>query len=214
MTALTRFTRRLSANRSGVALTEFAFALPILMTMCLTGAELTNYITTKQRVSQLALQLADDAARMGNGTQLAAKTVSENDINDIFIGANLQAGGLDLQHRGRVILSSLEPLANPNTTSRFKIAWQRCYGAVAHASTYGTAGQTNLNGMGPAGRQVTALDDGATMFIEVYYRYKPLIGLGSLAPTSTFTEIASMTVRDRRDLTQIYNTNNATPSTC
>lgn len=215
MTALARFARRLRADRGGVALIEMAISLPVLMAMCLTGAELTNYITTKQRVSQLALQLADDAARMGNGSQLAAKTVTETDINDILTGAQLQSGGLDLRTRGRVILSSLEPVAVPNTTSRFKIAWQRCYGLqTTHASTYGTAGQTNLAGMGPAGRQVTALDDGATMFVEIYYTYQPLIGLGSLAPTTTFTEIASMTVRDRRDLSQVYNPNGAVAATC
>ena len=57
-----------------------------------------------------------------------------------------------------------------------------------------------MTGMGPAGRQVSAQDDNATMFVEVFYTYKPLVGLGTLAPTTTFTEIASMSVRDRRDL--------------
>ena len=212
---LLAFARRLRADTRGLALLEFAFVLPILVLMSLTGAELTNYITVKMRMSQLALQIADDAGRMGSGSQLAAKSITETDINDLFIGANLQSGELSLQTNGRVVLSSLEPMANPNTTSKYKIRWQRCYGAkTTYTPAYGTAGQTNLTGMGPAGRQVGAQDDNATMFVEVYYVYQPLIGLGTRAPSSNFTEIASMAVRDRRDMTQIYNTAGATIASC
>jgi Flp pilus assembly protein TadG len=211
--------RRLGADTSGVAMLEFALTLPVLLTLSLTGAELTNYITTKMRISQIALHLADNAARIGSGTQLSLKTISEADINDLFIGANLQSGELGLQTYGRIILSSLEPVANPNTNAKFKIAWQRCYGAkTAHASTYGTvANSSNVNGMGPTGRQTVAPDGGAAMFVEVYYEYQPLVK-SSLAPSSNFTEIASMMVRDRRDTTGgtngVYQVAGVTASTC
>jgi Flp pilus assembly protein TadG len=214
------FLARLQRDTSGLALLEFAFVLPIFITMSLTGAELTNYITTKMRISQIALQLADDAARMGSGSQLSAKTISETDINDLFTGAQLQSGEIDLKTNARVILSDVEPMASPNTTSKYKIGWQRCYGsktspaAPAAPAYYPRSLATNINGVGAANRLVGAQDDNATMFVEVYYVYKPLIGLGSLAPTTSFTEIASMSVRDRRDLTQIYNTEKATVSSC
>jgi Flp pilus assembly protein TadG len=210
------FVRRLRHDKSGLALLEFAFALPIFMIMALTGAEMTNYITTKMRASQLALQLADNAARMGNSTSAQLQVqISEADINDLFTGAQLQSGEMDLTTNGRVILSSLEPVASPNTTSKYKIRWQRCFGLKTHPSTYGAAGDTNLTGMGPLGppsRQVTAQDDNATMFVELYYVYKPLIGLGTLAPNTTFTEIASMAVRDRRDLSDDSTTTNLHPN--
>lgn len=217
MTTFRLFCERMRALRGatrGVALLEFALSLPILLTMSLTGAELTNYITTRMRISQIALHLADNAARIGSGSQLAAQTITETDINDLLTGANLQSGELALFTNGRVIISDLEPVANPNTTSKYKIVWQRCKGAkTTHASTYGLAGATNLNGMGPAGRQATAPDNGATMFVEVYYVYQPLVKT-SLSPTSDMTEVASMMVRDTRDLTQIYNTAGATVSSC
>ena len=204
--------RRLRDNRSGVALLEFALSLPILLLLSLTGAELTNYITTRMRVAQIALHLADNAARIGSGSQLAAKTITETDINDLFTGANLQSGELALGTNGRVILSDLE--ADSAHTGKYKIKWQRCYGAkTGHASTYGVTNDDNLTGMGPSGRQATAPSGGATMFVEVYYEYQPLVK-SSLSPTSNMTEIASMMVRDTRDLTQIYNTANATISSC
>jgi Flp pilus assembly protein TadG len=207
---------RLRDDRSGLALLEFAFVLPVFLVMSLTGAELTNYVTVKMRVSQLALHLADDAARMGNGNQLAAKTITETDINDLFTGAQLQSGELDLRTNGRVILTDLEPTASPNTAGTYKIGWRRCYGLkTSYARQYPTgSGTTGLTGIGPTGRQVTAQDDNATMFVEVFYTYVPLVGGGTLAPTTTFTEVASMAVRDRRDLTQVYNTAGATVATC
>lgn len=189
--------RRLRHDRSGLALIEFALIFPVLLTLSLTGAELTSYIITKMQVSQLALMLADNAARMGSGSPLAAKKITELDINDLFIGANLQSGGLNLQKNGRVILSSLEQ--DPANAGKFRIAWQRCYGAKTRASSYGTMPTGNMTGMGPAGRQVTAQDNNATMFVEVYYVYSPLVS-ASLVPSATLTEIASMAVRDRRDL--------------
>ena len=88
--------RRLRDDRSGLALIEFAYSLPLLTTMTMAGAELTNFTTTKMRVSQLALHVADNAARMGTGDILALKTISETQINDVFAGANLQGGRLNL----------------------------------------------------------------------------------------------------------------------
>lgn len=210
-----RFLARLQADTSGLALLEFAFALPILLVMSLSGAEMTNYITTKMRMSQVALHLADNAARIGTGSQLVAKTITEADINDLFVGANLQGGELNLQANGRIIVTSLEPTANPNTAGTYKIGWRRCYGAkTTYARQYPSgSGTTGLTGLGPTGRQVTAPDNGATMFIELYYEYKPILQT-SLSPATSMTEIASMIVRDRRDLTQVYPVAGVTASTC
>ncbi|MDB5698314.1 MAG: tight adherence protein TadE [Alphaproteobacteria bacterium] len=203
----------LARDRRAVAYIEFAYSLPMFLTLMLGGAEISNYITTKMRLSQLALHLADHASRIGSGTQLAAKTITETQINDVLTGAGFESGGLSIYSKGRVIISSLEPVASPNTTSRYKIGWQRCRGIKNVTSTYGNSGDTNMTGMGPAGRQVIAPDDGGTMFVELYFEYKPLIA-NSWAPTLTFREIASMPIRDRRDMTQIYNSENATQHLC
>lgn len=216
MTLISNLRRRLARLRddtSGLALLEFAFSLPIVLVMSLTGAEITNYIVTKMRISQISLHLADNAARIGAGSQLQAKTISETQINDLLTGAQLQSGDLDLYRNGRVIISSIEPVANPNSNNKYKITWQRCKGEKAHLSTYGVAGDTNIDGIGPPNRMAIAVDSGAAMFVEVYYEYKPLIK-SSLAPSPNMIEIASMMVRDRRDLSNIYNTENAPVASC
>ncbi|MES2442580.1 MAG: pilus assembly protein [Pseudomonadota bacterium] len=222
-TRLAAFAARFRRDTSGVALLEFALTLPVLLLLSLTGAELTNYITTKMRISQISLHLADNAARIGSGTQLSLKTISESDINDLFIGANMQSGELALRTNGRIILSSVEP--DPSNTGKYKIVWQRCYGLkTTHASTYGVAGASNLTGVGPAGRQTVAPASGVAMFVEVYYVYQPLVK-ASIAPNTDMTEIASMMVRDRRDTSDdtattnlhpkgVYKVTGVTASTC
>lgn len=209
--------RRLRDDTRGLALLEFAFFVPIFLTMCLAGTELTNYIITRMRISQIALHLSDNAARMGAGSMLAAKTISESDINDVLVGAGWQSGELDLFKNGRVIISSVEPMANPNTNKRYKIGWQRCRGdKTTHVSQFGVAGQpsgTNLTGVGPTGQKITAPDDGGTMFVEVFYEYQPIVKT-SLSPSTTMTEVASMMIRDRRDMTTIYNAEKVAKSTC
>jgi Flp pilus assembly protein TadG len=229
---LIRRARMLGRDTSGTALLEFAFMLPILLTMSLTGAELTNYIITRMRISQMALHLADNAARIGSGSQLQAKTISEADINDLFTGAQLQSGELDLKSNGRVILSDVEPTASGAST--YKLGWQRCYGSKSYyVPVYppANADKSNLPGIGPAGRQTIAPDGGVAMFVEVYYEYKPLVKT-SLSPSTTMVEIASMMVRDRRDTSDdsknadgttnpnplhpngVYKVAGVTPSTC
>jgi hypothetical protein len=230
---LLRKIAKFRSDTSGLALLEFAFMLPIFLTISLTGAELTNFVITKMRISQIALHLADNSARIGTGSQLEAKTITESDINDLLIGAQYQSGELDLFAKGRVILSSVEPVASPNTTNKFKIRWQRCKGSKTHASSYGVAGATNLDGMGPVNRMAMPAEDGVAMFVEVYYEYTPLVKT-SLSP-GNMTEIASMMVRDRRDTSSdtrivvngveqnnpdpqhpdgLYKVTGVTPSTC
>jgi len=214
--------RRLGADASGVALLEFALTLPVLLLLSLTGAELTNYITTRMRISQVSLHVADNAARIGSGTQLSLKTITEADINDLFIGAGLQSGELDLHKNGRVFLTSLEP--DPDHSGKYRVRWRRCYGLkTSHQPLYppkvgsSPAPTTNLTGIGPVGRQVIAPPEGVTMFVEVYYEYQPLVR-SALAPSSNMTEIASMMVRDRRDTTGgtngVYAVAGVTASTC
>ena len=232
---LLRRTRALGRDTSGLALLEFAFTMPILLAMSLTGAELTNYIVTRMRVSQMALHLADNAARIGSGSQLEAKKITEADINDLFTGAQLQSGELDLRLNGRVILTDLEPTASGAST--YKIGWKRCYGAkLDYIPKYppATANKASLDGIGPNGRKTIAPDSGVAMFVELFYVYKPLVQ-SSLAPSADMIEIASMMVRDRRDTSDdttivvngvtttnpnplhpkgVYKVNGVTPSTC
>ncbi|MXO72238.1 TadE/TadG family type IV pilus assembly protein [Alteraurantiacibacter buctensis] len=204
---------RLRGCTAGLAATEFALTFPIILALGLTGLELCNRTIVTMQVNQLAVQLADNASRIGDESMLQDRRIYESDIQDLFYGAELQAGpSLNLYGQGRVILSSLEVV--PGTNNQY-IHWQRCMGALRSNSTYGNEGDGRnggFPGMGPPGEEVLAFPDEAVMFVELHYEYKPIIGNPFGSPSQIHSR-ASFTVRDDRDLSQIYQKDASNPAT-
>jgi len=202
--ALRALFRQLRADNNAIAYVEMAFMLPILMVGGLGGLEIANLMITHTRVSSIALAAADNASRIAAGSNLAAPVVREVDVNDVFTGAALQAGNINFEANGRMILSSLET----NSVGGQWIHWQRCFGAASFTSSYGTQGTgstgTGFAGMGPSGRQVRAAAGMPVMFVEVFYEYQPFI-LGNFIQNRTINYTAAFVVRDARDTTDIQN---------
>lgn len=205
--------RRLSASRRGIALTEFAFSLPIMILIMGSGLELANYVITTKRISEVAVMIADNASRIGSQSVINNKPISEAEINDVFIGAELQSAGLNIPENSRIILSSLQQ----NSDGGQWIKWQRCFGSLARTSSYGEEDEgatgTSFEGMGEPGARVTASSGDAVMVVEIFYQYQRITPLMAL-PVEEMHEVAAFNVRDSRDLTQIYNIEGVTPSTC
>ena len=207
-----RFAKRLARANSGVAMLEFALSLPMLFVAGLWGVEVANQAMVQMEISQLAEHIADNASRIGDTSTLEDRKIYESDIDDLFMGANIQGGSrIGLFDHGRVILSSLEVV--PGSDDQQYIHWQRCKGLKQWASTYGQTGDGldgSLPGMGPKGEEVMAFGNEAVMFVEVSYDYQPLIDM-AFAYHGTMNAIASFNVRDSRDLAQIYQRDAADP---
>ena len=193
--ALKHFERLLCECRSGVAMVEFALVLPLFLSMVLVGLEITNYSVAHMRISQIALMVADNAARVRD-------SIDEVDVDEVMVGARIEGDSISFGTRGRVILSSLEPngLASPNTGQ--KIRWQRCYGSKNVSSTYGDEGDGTTDdelefGMGTTANRVSASSGSAIMFVEVVYDYQPLIAQGLLGGAATIRYSAAHVVRER-----------------
>ncbi|WP_235506502.1 TadE/TadG family type IV pilus assembly protein [Altererythrobacter sp. Root672] len=199
---------QLRRDQRGVAFVEFALSLPLLLILMGSGLELANYVIATKQIGELAAMVSDNASRMGSQSGLRNKPISEADINDVFIGADLQAGPLDIDKNARIILSSLQR----DDDGSQKIVWQRCFGEQDDASAYGVEGATIASGMGPAGAEVTAAPNTAVMVVEVVYRYQRLMPVMGL-PLGEIREFAAFNIRDDRDLTEPP-TLNATPSKC
>lgn len=178
---------------------EFALGSPLVLVAGLWGTETANLALTTMRVNQLTAQLADNASRVGDLSSLQNRKIYEADINDVLYGAQLQSGALDLFRHGRAIISSLEV----NSSGNQYIHWQRCRGAKQVRSSYGQEGQVVSGGMGPAGEQVTAQEGSAVIFVEIQFDYQPLIS-DRFIGAENIKSIATFTIRDQRDLTQIY----------
>lgn len=205
---------RLLRDTRGVALIEFAYATPVIMTMGLYGLELSSFALANLRASQIASNLADTASRIGENIPLANKQIRESDINDAFQAVRLQSGGIDIPNRGRVILSSLE---SKSPAAGQTIRWQRCLGRGNFVSSYGVPDGTTVAGMGDPGHLIAAPPGSAVMFVEVFVDYKPVVHDRLLGPKTIHAKAAFL-VRDRRDLTPANNPSNpapaATPATC
>lgn len=204
---------RLARDVAATVLIEMAFAIPFLVLVGFGGMEIANLTLTQTRISQIGLNAADNASRIATGSNLALPQIREADINEVFAGVEKQAGKLDFQQHGRIILSSLER----NGEGGQWIHWQRCYGDLGVASTYGVAGDgatgTDFPGMGPEGAEVTAVAGTAVMFVEIYYDYQPLLYGKWLGPRRMHST-AAFNIREARDLTQIYNPSGAAVSSC
>ena len=221
---------RLSRDASGVAMIEFAFTLPLILAVGCWGIELSSLALCNLRVSQYALNLADNASRVGQDGAAGVTTMREADVNDVLNGAKLQGAALNLTTNGRITLSSLENVQQSYDKARVqRVHWQRCLGAKSGAgydSTYGTvptsAGSdgtqanagTAVTNFGPTNNPVSAPNDTGVMFVEVNYLYQPVFGTLYMNPT-TVHYVASFVVRDNRSFVQLYNPSpTSTPSTC
>ena len=226
--------RDLVAANRGVALLEFAFSMPLVMALGLYAVETSNLAMMNLRVNQTALNLADNAARVGLHNADNREELREIDLNDVLAGARLQGTGWDLTKRGRITLSSLEEHDGDQL-----IHWQRCLGlksGVDYDSHYGRTKPTDglrdhdgtkakdytdgvdlkKIGMGPPGDEIRAPKDSGVMFVEINYLYRPLVSARWLpAAALRIHYTASFIVRDRRIFEKIYNPGPAaSPMTC
>lgn len=207
---------RLLGDKSGLALIEFAFSLPIFLGLGFYGIEIANLAITQMKMSQIALNIADNASRIGTlNSNMGAKVISEQQINDVFQAAAIQAGAAGLYKDGRTILSSLEV----NAKGGQSIIWQRCKGRQVEYSEYGEQGEgansTGFPGMGPPGDIIRASAGTAVMYIELTYTYHPLFGTMFMEEQELRQE-AAYVVRDARELGKppIDNVSEPRKSTC
>lgn len=198
-----RVARRLPGDRSGLAMVEFAFAAPLVLGMGMLGTDTASLVITHMQVSQIAMQVADNASRVGEQDVLTARKVYEYDVNETFVGAEKLGENIRIFNQGRIIISSLQR----NASGGQWIKWQRCRGAKVYDSSYGVEGNgatgTSFPGMGEPGRYITASSGTAVMFVEVAYDYR------SVTPMNVFNNqqivyTAAFNVRDNRDLNSLY----------
>ncbi len=197
-----RIATRLRRDRRGLAVTEFALALPLLVTVTFVGLETVNYAFASQKVGDIATLSADSISRIRVG-------ISEGDVTDTLAGIGRLGAAIDFVPNARIIVSSVQPvLDNAGNVTNQKIRWQRCYGSLTSAtSSYGTQGQSiGAAGIGPAGppvRKVAAIAGSELIFVETVYTYQPLININLSSGPRTIRTLASMTVRERaaNDLT-------------
>ena len=113
---MARLFSSLRRDERGLALTEFAFAAPIFISLVLVGLELSNLALAHLRVSMMAMTVADNAGRVSSG-------IDEANVYEVFAGAEVNASGLGFKPNGRIVLSSLEHNGKTGTEEGQTIVW-------------------------------------------------------------------------------------------
>lgn len=197
----------LRACRRGVAMVELAFSLPILLLMTFGGLEIAQMAMTHLRVNQIAITVADNAGRVRTG-------IDESNIYEVFAGANLIGDSISFEENGRIVLSSLEPNGETGSDEGQVINWQRCFGDLAVEPRYGEQGDgadddSLADGLGTGANKIVSAEGTAVMFVEVTYRYTPMVsGIPGWGPQDIRYESA-FNVRERtnQNITNVQNLN-------
>jgi hypothetical protein len=199
-----------------------------VLSVALYGVETANLALSNMRVSAVAINLADNASRVGLVNSNNIEQLREVDVDDVFTAALKQGTNWQVGARARITLSSLEA----DASGKQMIHWQRCLGVksgTGYDSSYGatpdTAGTTSdgttpgtatPGGMGDPNYKVTAPPSSGVMFVEINYDYQPVVSTQWLpGGAAKLHYTASYIVRDRRDFTRLFNPNpGATRMTC
>ncbi|CCA89978.1 conserved hypothetical protein (plasmid) [Novosphingobium sp. PP1Y] len=191
------------ARREGLAMIEFAFAFPVFALVVLGGLETVHLAMAHMRVNQIAITVADNAGRVRTA-------IDETNINEVFAGADLVGKSLGFASNGRIVLSSLQPNEQSGTRKGQMINWQRCHGNLSVDPRYGREGAGKydaslVDGMGGTGRQIQAAEGTAVMFVEVTYRYDPLISgvLGSGPQFIRYESAFNVRERTNQDISNV-----------
>ncbi|QJU57912.1 pilus assembly protein [Sphingomonas sp. AP4-R1] len=220
--------RRLRGAERGVVLVEMGLALPLVLLVGLGGLEVARYSLTVLRMNQIAAAVADNAGRVRQG--LDETDVNEIMIGGKLMGgSDFAANGRiilsDLEQRTNTSGSNGTGATSPGNPNGYRqwIRWQRCAGALSRTSSYGVPtngsgvavvdldSKTNadhgaveknsiLDGMGPAGQQISAAGGTAVMVVEVFYTYRPMVPFYSFA-TSSIHVFEAYNIRQRTDFT-------------
>jgi Flp pilus assembly protein TadG len=188
MKGFTDLFRRFGADRSGAALIELAFAVPVLVVILLGCFEATRYVLLHQKMNRAAASTADLVAQL-NG-------ITTDQLADLFDAASRLLEPYDLGANGRIIVTSVY---RPDADDPAVVAWQRLSSSgIAVSSDVGAEGaEATL----PAGLTVDAGEN--VVVTEVFYSYSPFF-FGTLFEPSQLQHDAYNRPRIS-NLTQITN---------
>ncbi len=148
-------------EKSGIAITEFALALPVLIMLFFGAVDVTRYILIVQKTEKLAHSVANVTAQSASITQATLNQVldaSSDIMNPYPMGAS-----------GHIIVSSLYKEAGVSTTPTVRWRYEGG-GTLAATSAIGAVGATPV--MPTA---FTFTDRENVIAAEVFYRFSPLL---------------------------------------
>jgi Flp pilus assembly protein TadG len=145
-------------NTRAMASVELAMAMPVLMGLLLTGAEVTRYVMLNQKMERTSATVADLVSQ--------AESLTEGDMTNLFQITSLSMDLFPFTIMGQVIVTSVSVFGGAAPI----VNWQRTFGSGPGSSTVGNQGGAATL---PGG---VTLNDGENVIVsEVFYDYQPLL---------------------------------------
>jgi Flp pilus assembly protein TadG len=152
--------RGLLRDDRGLAAVEFALILPLLMLLLLGVYETSRLIMVNQKLQNSSFILADLVAR--------DKTITEDDVTNIFLAIRTLIEPFDFAEAGTVILTSVGAPSDDNP----RVNWQRVgAGSLAVASAVGVPG-----GAAALPDELSIRADETIIVAEVAFQFAPSFG--------------------------------------
>jgi len=151
--------RRFLADRRGTIFAETAILMPILLTILLSGLEVSRFALLQQKLSRTATSMSDMVA-------MTKTTLSLTQIDNLYDAVSFVMTPFDMSTNGVLIVSGV--LRNATTPI---VSWQ-CSGAggLTASSEVGSSGGTATM---PAGFTMT--DGEIAIVAEIVYSYQPFV---------------------------------------
>ena len=184
------FFRRLMRDDRGVAAVEFAIILPLMLTLYLGSAELSQGLITTRKSTNVASALSDLVAE-----QAAGATLTDSEIADVFAAATAIMSPYSTTSL-KMTVSSVEFVTDAKAATGFdaKIRWtitnnggtpRPCQIMTAVANNSNPSATTIPTGIYPASGSAQA----TAIIGDVTYTYTPAIGGSLLAWSSTASSL-------------------------
>ncbi len=157
--------------RQGIAVVEFALALPVLMTLFYGTVEVTRYILITQKVDKLAHSVAD----MASQEQVATKA----SLDQVMAAGSDVMNPFTISTNGKIIISAL--YRAPSATGP-TVIW-RYEGGGAYSAT-SQLGLVDGPAITPGG--FTFDDRENVIAAEVYYQFSPLVSSQFFGTTTVY----------------------------
>lgn len=146
-------------DERGIAMVEFALALPFLLLLFMGGFEVNRYILLHQKVEKTAYTVADVVTQ--------STSVTQSQLNQIFTAAEEIMQPYAFGGDGIVIVNSVYKGSGVSPVVRWRYSGG---GTLARSSQLGEVGGTASL---PEG--LTLNDSDNIIIAEVYYRYHPVL---------------------------------------
>ncbi len=150
-------------NELGMAVSEFALVLPILVMLFFGAIDVTRYILIVQKTEKLAHSVADVTAQ--------SATITQATLNNVFAAAGDIMSPYTMGANGHIIVSSIYKPPGTGTGNQPRISWRYEGGGTLSATS-------QLGAVGAAPTlpiSFTFADRENLIAAEVYYRFSPVL---------------------------------------